>query len=67
VPAAKGRRLCRAGIHAFAQRLKKDFSADGDHIEIEVRLLQTVLEFYEIKHELFLNIVFCIATDSYKT
>jgi len=32
--AAKGRRLCRAGIHTFAQRLKKDFSADGGHIEI---------------------------------
>jgi len=56
-----------SGVHAFAQRLNKDFSADGDHIEIEVCLLQTVLKFYEIKHELFLNIMFCIATDSYKT
>ena len=46
--AAKGRRLCRAGIHAFAQMLKKNFRADGDRIEIEVRLLQTVLKFYEI-------------------
>jgi hypothetical protein len=48
VAAAKGRRICRAGLHAFAQRLKKNFSADGDHIEIEVRLLQIVLKFYDI-------------------
>jgi len=43
--AAKGRRLCRAGIRAFAQKLKKDFSADGDNIETEVCLLQIVLKF----------------------
>jgi hypothetical protein len=46
--AAKERRLCRAGIHAFAQRLKKNFSADEEHIEIEVRLRQIVLKFYEM-------------------
>jgi hypothetical protein len=48
VATAKGRRLCRAGIHAFAQRLKKNFSTDGDHVEIEVCLLQIVLKFYDI-------------------
>ena len=47
--------------------LKKNFSADGDHIEIEVCLMQTLLKLYEIKHELFLYTMFCIATDSYKT
>jgi len=39
---AKGRRLCQAAMHAFAQRLKKNFRADGDRIDIEVRLLQIV-------------------------
>jgi hypothetical protein len=48
VAAAKGRRLCRAGIRAFAQRLKKNFSADGDHIETDVRLLQILLIFSDI-------------------
>jgi hypothetical protein len=38
----------RAGIHAVAQRLKENFGADGDHIEIEVRLQQIVLTFYDI-------------------
>ena len=47
VAAAKGRRLCRPGILVFAQSLK-NFSAYGDHIEIEVRFLQILWKFYDI-------------------